>query len=203
MDAFQYDAYMFQDADDWSSEHRLAALLSAGEETGAELIGSQEIRVLCTEGEVVPFHYPFDVNAALRESPTAFPLLHPTSIVADPLVRRLGGFATGLRFAGDAEFLRRAHYVAHVRNMSQFSYFRRIRTNSLTTAPSTGMESPARQALMKQLHERARHNAQRDQAGQAPNLRPYRKGRPVRLDHVCGPPLRARVESASSRGGSR
>ncbi|HTN23136.1 MAG TPA: glycosyltransferase family 2 protein, partial [Solirubrobacteraceae bacterium] len=130
-----YDAYLFQDADDWSAPERLEKLLAAAEKTGAELIGTQELRVFCDEPEVAPIAWPLDVAGAFKARPTAFPLLHPTSLVSRDLVMALGGFASGLRFSGDAEFLRRAQHVAKVANVSEHLYFRRIRRNSLTTAP--------------------------------------------------------------------
>ena len=54
MDDTDYDAYLFQDADDWSAPERLERLLEGAESTGAELIGSQEVRVFCDEPEAVP-----------------------------------------------------------------------------------------------------------------------------------------------------
>ena len=54
MEDTDYDAYMFQDADDWSAPERLEKLLAGAESTGAELIGSQEVRVFCDEPEAVP-----------------------------------------------------------------------------------------------------------------------------------------------------
>ena len=112
MEDTHYDAYLFQDADDWSAPDRLELLLDAAERTGAELIGTQEVRVFCDEPEAVPIEWPLDVNACFAERPTAFPLLHPTSLVSRDAVMAVGGFATGLRFGGDAEFLRRVHHMA-------------------------------------------------------------------------------------------
>ncbi|MGH2841390.1 MAG: glycosyltransferase family 2 protein, partial [Solirubrobacteraceae bacterium] len=167
-----YDAYLFQDADDWSAPERLEKLLAAAEQTGAELIGTQEMRVFCDEPEVAPIPWPLDIEAAFRAKPTAFPLLHPTSLVSRDLVMALGGFASGLRFSGDAEFLRRARYVAKVANISEHLYFRRIRRNSLTTARATGLKSPERERVMELLWGRARSNAELAAAGQPPDLTP-------------------------------
>ena len=184
-----YDAYMFQDADDWSAPDRLEKLLAAGERTGAELLGTQEMRVFCDEPEVAPIKWPLDVHAMFAEKPTAFPLLHPTSIVTRDLVMELGGFASGLRFSGDAEFLRRAQYVARVLNIPDYLYFRRIRQNSLTTARATGLKSPERQRVMEMLWERARLNAERAATGEQPDLGPIESAPPVGLRRLAGPPL--------------
>ena len=193
-----YDGYLWQDADDWSMPERLELLLEAAERTGAELVGSQELRVLSLHGDAVPFTYPLDVNAALAEEPTSFPLLHPTSVVSRDLMVRVGGFATGLRFSGDSEFLRRAMHVARGVNVPEFCYARRIRAGSLTTAADTGMQSPERIVLMATLHARARANAELVARGQKPVLEPLAVAPPVRLAHVLGPPLRA-----SARRGKR
>ena len=72
-----YDAYMFQDADDWSAPDRLEKLLDGAAATGAELIGSQEMRVFCDEPEAVPIAWPLDGNAPFESAPTAFPLPAP------------------------------------------------------------------------------------------------------------------------------
>jgi glycosyltransferase involved in cell wall biosynthesis len=187
-----YDAYLFQDADDWSAPDRLEKLLAAGEKTGAELIGTQEIRVFCEEPEVTPIAWPLDVHKQFASKPTAFPLLHPTSIVTRDLVMTLGGFASGLRFSGDAELLRRAQHIARVVNIEDHCYYRRIRENSLTTARATGLRSPIRQQVMELLWDQARRNAAAVAAGQRPDLAPIRTAPPVRLRQLAGPALSGR-----------
>lgn len=188
IDATSYDAYLFQDADDWSAADRLEALLDEATRTGAELVGSHEVRLLVDEGDVVPVRYPTDVNAVLRDRPTAFPLLHPTSLIGRDLVRRLGGFATGMRFSGDAELLRRAGHVARVVNADHFGYFRRKRRGSLTHGSDTALGSPARQSVQDALARRALANAERVRAGRAPELRPWRAAPPAVLERLAGPP---------------
>lgn len=188
VDATSHDAYLFQDADDWSAPDRLEVLLATGEATGAELVGSHEVRVLADEGDVVEVRYPLDVNAALRERPASFPLLHPTSVVSGELLRRLGGFATGMRFSGDAELLRRAGHVARIVNADHAGYFRRKRRGSLTLGSDTALGSPARQAVQDVLAERALANAAQVAAGMDPELRPWRTAPPVALTHLAGPP---------------
>lgn len=182
-----YWAYLFQDADDWSSCDRLEELVYAALTTGAELVGTQELRVF-ESGGIVPVCYPLDVNQALSEKP-GHPLLHPTSLVTRDLVLRLGGFATGLRFSGDTEFLLRAALISRVVNISDFCYFRQHRSGSLTTDPATGLESLARQELLKQIKQQAIANRTALQQGQLPNLKPMKVGEPVCLVHLAGPQL--------------
>lgn len=202
IDSTAFDGYLFQDADDWSAIDRLEALLSTAAESGAELIGSHEVRVLVDEGDVLAVRYARDVNAALRANPTAFPLLHPTSLVGRSLVSRIGGFATGMRFSGDAEFLRRAAHVVRVVNADHFGYFRRKRSGSLTTDPATALESEARRDVQTTLAQRATANAQARERGKAPDLRPWRTAPPPVLRHVAGPPLDRR-RAARSRSRAR
>jgi hypothetical protein len=187
IDATRFDAYLFQDADDWSAPDRLQILLSEAAATGAELIGSHEVRVLVDQGDVIPVRYPLDVNAELRDRPTAFPLLHPTSLISRTLVCRLGGFATGMRFSGDAELLRRAGHVARIINADHFGYFRRKRQGSLTLGSDTALGSPARQEVQAALAERASENAEAVTTGGVPDLRPWRTAPPVVLSHLAGP----------------
>jgi len=188
----RYDAYLFQDADDWSTSDRLELLLDEAERTGAELIGSQELRVLCDSSEILPCRYPLDVNAALAVRP-AHPLLHPTSMIARDLVQRLGGFATGLRFGGDSELLLRAGYVARIVNVPSYCYFRRHRSGSLTTDPTTGLETPVRLELQKLLKERQMNNASAVLRGESPLLEPFASAAPAQLTHILGPELSRRL----------
>jgi glycosyltransferase involved in cell wall biosynthesis len=190
MNETTYDAYLFQDADDWSAADRLEALLREAERTGAEMVGGQEVRVRCMDGEILPFPRPLDANAALAEDPASFPVLHPTSLVSRDLVMRVGGFASGMRFGGDAEFLRRAACVARVVNAPHFGYFRRIRPGSLTMARDTGLRSAARRTLIQALRARALANAEAMKHGYPPDLTPYKTAGPVRLDHLAGPVLK-------------
>jgi hypothetical protein len=186
----RYDAYLFQDADDWSTSDRLELLLNEAERTGSELVGSQELRVLCDSREVLPCLYPLDVNAALAVRP-AHPLLHPTSMIARDLVQRLGGFATGLRFGGDSEFLLRAAYVARIVNIPSYCYFRRHRRGSLTTDLATGLDTPVRLELQKLLRERGLSNASAVARGESLLLEPYASAAPARLTYLLGPELRS------------
>ena len=183
-----YDAIFFQDADDWSCVDRLELSLAELERTGAEWIGTQEIR-LAESGLYQPASYPLDVNRASENGPQ-HPLLNPTSIVSRDLVQRLGGIATGLRFSGDTELLYRAVFDARIVNLPEFSFVHRKRANSMVSSPETGMQSRKRQDLLKLLHERADHNLAQQRAGRPLDLTPLSKAPPVTLTHVCGPKLR-------------
>lgn len=183
-----YDGYLFQDADDWSTYDRLEILLTEAERAGAELIGSQELRILYDETDPLPVCYPLDVNAAFRQHP-GFPLLHPTSLVSRDLVQRLGGFATGLRFGGDTEFLHRAAHVARIVNVPRYCYFRRVREGALTTASDTAIGSPARDELGNQLEEWILENNPYSARREADTLKPFAVAQAIHLTHMSGPRL--------------
>ncbi|KJH73375.1 glycosyltransferase family 2 protein [Aliterella atlantica] len=178
-----YDAYLFQDADDWSTCDRLEKLLQTAAHTGAELIGTQELRV--AKGQITPVCYPLDVNTALAEKP-GHALIHPSSLATRDLFMRLGGFATGLKFGGDTEFLLRARFAAKIVNIPDYCYFRSKRTGSLTTAIATGLDSPARLQLLKTLKNRALANNTLVKAGQNPCLVPLVKANPIELKYIAG-----------------
>ncbi len=183
-----YTAYLFQDADDWSSCDRLETLLKTARTNSAELVGSQEIRVIEPALRLQSVGYPLDTNEALRRSP-GHALLHPTSLVTRSLVQRLGGFATGLMFGGDTEFLLRAHWIARVVNSSRYGYFRRKRPDSLTTAVATGLGSVAREALTCEM-KRVEGDRRRAFLQQQPlNLKPLKLAPPIALTHLWGPSL--------------
>jgi hypothetical protein len=187
IDATAFDAYLFQDADDWSAPDRLEVLLTTAEEAGAELVGSHEVRVLVDQADMQPWRYPLDVNAALADRPASYPLLHPTSLVSRDLVTRLGGFATGMRFSGDAEFLRRAGHVARVVNADHIGYFRRKRGGSLTTSTETGFGSPARQRWRAPARTTRPAPAAAVASGGSPDLSPWQEAASPSLRLSAGP----------------
>ena len=196
-----YDAYLQQDADDWSSPDRLALLLAEAERTGAELLGTYSLNVGSDgaqhSGELRC--HPVDVNAAYRQLPDGWFLTWGTSIVTRDLVMRIGGLATGLRVAADTDFVRRAHHAARIVNVPRCCYYRRWRPDALTSAPDTGHGSPLRNAERTQSRARAVENAGAVAAGRRPNLSPMAVAPPIELRHILGPPLRGGVAGSTTR----
>lgn len=188
IDQTDFDAVMFQDADDWSARERLALLLAEAERTGAALVGCQEIRVDEINGKCHAVCYPLDVTGAATKG-IGHALLHPTSLLSTRLLKRLGGFATGLRFGADSEFFLRAAFVATIANVPEAAYFRRIRQASLTTAADTGDNSPARKSLIKAIWEKAVINSELRAQGQILDLKPMSLREQVALSHISGPAL--------------
>jgi glycosyltransferase involved in cell wall biosynthesis len=186
-----YDGYLLQDADDWSSNSRLELLLNEAQRTGADIVASQEIRFYWDREQVVPVTYPADVNAMLEQNKVCDPLLHPACLFSRDILRRLNGFATGLRFAGDTEFLLRARYAAKMVNVPFYCYFKRKRAGSLTMSPETGIRSPARTELVQKLIVRGTANAEAKANGRMPDLMPSPVAGPVQLIHVTGPSPKA------------
>jgi glycosyltransferase involved in cell wall biosynthesis len=198
IDDTAYDWYLLQDADDWSAPERLERLLAAAGRTGAELVGSDYL-MFCTDELATLLHpFPLDANAALAAAPTCHAVQHPTALVRRDLVVRLGGFASGMRFSGDDEFLRRAAHAATVVNVPRVLYFRRHRSGSLTTSSATGHGSASRRRVLEALAARARANAAAVARGEAPVLAPFATAAPIALDHLCGPDPHARSLSRGS-----
>jgi len=190
VDSTDYDAYMFQDADDWSTSNRLQITLTEAERSQAEMVGSQVHDVFCDIKPERAVEYQWDVRAAVLANPTIHPILLPTSIVSRSLIRRVGGFATGLRFGGDSEFIRRAVFAGKIVNVPQKCYHRRIHPASATRRPDTGFGSPLRNSLAVRLQSRARSNVAKVIAGQEPDLYPLEIAPPIELTPLIGPPIR-------------
>jgi glycosyltransferase involved in cell wall biosynthesis len=188
--ATTYDAYCFQDADDWSMPARVERQLLEAERTGAEFVGCQGLRLISGEAEVVPLMHPLDVNATLETMPTRHVIMHPSSIVTRDLVMRAGGYAMGLRFGGDTEFEHRAVHVGRILNIPDFLYVVRNRPESLTSSAATGLESPERKLLRMDEHQRVQENLALIADGGAPNLEPLRTAEPTGISHLAGPRLR-------------
>lgn len=182
-----YDGYLFQDADDWSAHDRLEMLLRAAARSGADLVGCQELRWQLGRPAVCCL-FPADANRALAAAPV-HALLHPTSLVSRAFVQRAGGYATGLRFFGDAEFLWRAHHRGTIRNIPHVSYFRQARLDSLTGSPETGHDSPARRRIKAGCKRRFWEARRLLERSEIPPSIPYRAAPPIRLRHVAGPRL--------------
>lgn len=137
---------MFQDSDDLPLRGRRDRLVGTLAASGADMVGSHELRADELRDEVVLFRFPLDVNEATRAA-VGHALYHPTSVVRVDAVRRAGGFSTVRRFASDLQFLLRAHFTMVVRNCDGFHYLRRKRPGTLTTAPETALGTPVRAEL--------------------------------------------------------
>lgn len=180
-----FDAYLFQDADDWSSLDRLECLLKEAERTGAEWIGTQELMYF--EDSLHALRYPLVFEKATAS--IRYPYCYPSSLISRDFLNRLGGFASGLRFSGDYELYTRAIYAGKVANIDRYAYFRRIRGNSLVTSAETGLSSPARKEVDTEIEKKRLENEARISKGIAPLLEPLKKAEPLRFEHLAGPPL--------------
>lgn len=188
IDCTDFDGYLFQDADDWSSSDRLQLLLQEAERTGSQMIGSQEVRIVTTDKETYlqPVLYPLNASDSYRLTQSNS-LLHPASLVSRNFLQRLHGFSTGLRFGADEEFLQRAACVGTIRNVPSFCYFRRKRANSLTTSPDTGINSVARNQLIEILSKRSAVHKKKILLNEAIDVDPYLRVDPPHLVHISGP----------------
>jgi hypothetical protein len=134
---------VFQDSDDAPTLSRRRVLLSEMLESGADLIGSHELRLNEIERRVVAVRYPLNASAALAAG-SGHALLLSASAIRSDTIQSAGGFSTIRTFNSDTEFVYRAFFSSRIRNVDEFLYIRRIRAGSLTTAPETGHHSAAR-----------------------------------------------------------
>jgi hypothetical protein len=191
-----FDAICFLDSDDWCAEDRLEHQLCMAELHCADLLGSQEVRFDESTGQFSAAHYPANVNAALQLR-ASYSLLHPSSIISRHLIVRLGGFS-GMRFSGDLELLHRAVFAGRVINTDGFSYFRRVRRDSLTSASETGLHTDARRAIETEVVKRWKLNIERSKSGETCDLTPLWPCKGVQLDHLIGPKLGTRNKAFGS-----
>ncbi|MCO5222166.1 MAG: sulfotransferase [Thermomicrobiales bacterium] len=189
IDNTDYDAYLFEDSDDWSAPNRLEVLLDLATRTGKELIGSQGHRLIVNENEVVLYQHPLNPELTFQTTPKSKPVHHPTSLVTRDLIQRTGGFATGLPFSGDTEFLRRAATIGPIANTAEFIYVYRTRSDSLTGSEETGIHTAIRRDLWAIQHPRAQWIADRANADLGPILAPMAVTSPAVLTHLAGPAL--------------
>lgn len=187
IDRTDFDAYCFLDADDWCAEDRIEWTLLQAEASGAEMIGCQELSYVESRRQFVGSCYGQDVTFGMLAAPS-YSLLHPSSIVSRALLTRIGGFA-GLPFGADFELQSRAVFAGRVLNTDRFSYFRRIREGSLTTAPATGLQSEARRRLHAAIVGRWRQNIEARRSGAPLDLSPLQPPKGVTLTHLRGPRL--------------
>lgn len=173
-----YDAFLLQDADDWSSANRLELMLQAAGETGAAVVSTQELRLFENLCDAAIRLYPADVNAALARQ-IAHYVCHGASLVSRAGAKRVGGLDPSLRVTADTDFILRLFRVASIVNVPDIHYYRRIRPDSRTTALSTGQGSALRDFERELIYRRAR--------GETHTV--IRDAKPVSFQHLLGPKL--------------
>ncbi len=140
------DYLAFQDSDDYSTVDRIARQLHYAAGTQAEIVGCHELRLDTLAREVKAIRFPLDVNASLQQW-KHFAQLFPTTLVSRSWFQRVGGLSTFERFGLDFQFLLRSHFNARILNLDEFCYVRRLRAESLTTSPATGLNCDRRVRL--------------------------------------------------------
>jgi glycosyltransferase involved in cell wall biosynthesis len=145
--------FAVQDADDWSTPHRVETLLQLLERDGS--------------------HYAFSTLAQFHNRPNGAvvvdrplgaqpPDTSPGAELANRLfhhgvyrteaVRNLGGYFAGFRFGYDMLLTNLLLLVGSVSWTPEALYWRRLRPDSLTRAPSTGMRSAIRRQLRTEMN---------------------------------------------------
>jgi len=191
VDTTNYNAYLQQDADDWSSKERLALSLDLAAMTGAGIIGTHQVNIGQREGGLHQelIEHPEDAGRAYRENAAGWYMTWGTTLCSRDLFRDLGGLATGLRLEADSDFFRRACFISKMLNVPEFCYFRRLRPQSLTQGKATGHQSAERLREREQSFMQLRANVEALKRGDPIDLQPLSRIPAVRLKHEAGPLL--------------
>lgn len=187
-----YDAYLQQDADDWSTPNRLALSLELAEKTGADIVGTQLIDFCELEEYILHdlIEHPENATLAYRKDVGGWYMSWGATLCSRELFLRLEGLATGLRLEGDSDFLRRACFIAKMFNVPEACYYRRLRPQSMTLDEMTGHQSPQRLNERDQSMKQIAINAELFKQGKPFDLRPISLAPPIALSHAAGPSLR-------------
>jgi hypothetical protein len=186
--ATDYEAYMVQDADDWSSHDRLELSLRGAEQTGADMVGTHEFRVHLPKQALELCVYPPDVNHAMSQR-ICHHLLHGASFISRALAVKIGGLDEQLKLCADIDFCARAWHAGRIINLSSFCFFRRVRVGSLTRHVKTGYQSATRIIEDKVTSIRGSRNLELARAGRTPNVVVQQK-EPIGFLYHQGPRLR-------------
>jgi hypothetical protein len=193
--ATDYDGYMVQDADDWSTHDRLEVSLRGAEQSGADMVGTQEFRIDHSAERIDLGLYPPDVNECMMNGPQLY-LLHGSCLISRALAMRAGGLDENLRLVADSDFLFRAWHAGRLVNVPLFTTFHRIRADSLTSHAVTGHASPARLLEERYIKVRATKHLAATRAGGVPDVR-VKLTKPLRFEHLLGPVLTMQSDSTA------
>jgi len=191
IEATSYDAYLQQDADDWSSKERLALSLDLAGRTGAGIIGTHLVNIGQNGADLHQelIEHPEDAGSAYRNDAGGWYMTWGTTLCSRALFQDIGGLATGLRLEADSDFFRRACFISKMMNVPEFCYFRRLRPQSLTQGEATGHQSNQRLQEREQSFMQLRANVEALSRGNPIDLRPVSCIPPVALERITGPML--------------
>jgi len=186
-----YDFIMLHDADDWSHPRRLELLLECALTEGADIVGCQMESIVEDDAlSTSDIQVPTDPKAALLMNPLCHTLYLSSALVRSAFARELGGLSTGFRFGADSEFVRRAVYGGKVLNLEHSLYYRRVHGASLTQSATSGFGSKPRIEVQQLVQSAAIRIADEVKSNIQPDLKPIKRGKMARLQHVQGPRLK-------------
>jgi glycosyltransferase involved in cell wall biosynthesis len=145
--------FLIQDADDWSEPDRISVLLRQLREDGADGVVSSLYRHRLDNGKTI---------AERKESYTALNrpltrrLQHRAShagLFRSETLRKIGGYYGGFRIGYDTQIMSFLLMVGRISYVDRPLYNRLIRPGSLTRSRATGLRSPTRNRVHRQLQE--------------------------------------------------
>lgn len=149
----------FQDADDISLPGRFRHQVTALAAGRADLVGCHIEHIDAAGRPIGRRRMPRNGNLLLRLGRSTV-VHHPASVARRELLCRLGGFDGTATLGADTDLHLRAARLFRLRNVARFLYRYRIWPGSLTQAPQTGFDSPARLAYTEVIRERERRRRQ-------------------------------------------
>jgi glycosyltransferase involved in cell wall biosynthesis len=145
--------FLIQDADDWSEVDRISVLLSRLKEDGADGVVSSLYRHRLDNGRTIAQRK--ESYAALNR-PLTERLQHRAShagLFRSESLRKIGGYYGGFRIGYDTQIISLLLMVGRISYVDRPLYNRLIRPDSLTRSRATGLRSPARNRVHRQLQE--------------------------------------------------
>jgi glycosyltransferase involved in cell wall biosynthesis len=145
--------FLIQDADDWSEPDRISVLLSQLREDGADGAVSSLYRHRFDNGRTIAERK--ESYAALNR-PLTENLRHRAShagLFRSESLKRIGGYYGGFRIGYDTQIMSLLLMVGRISYVDRPLYNRLVRPDSLTGSRATGLKSPARNQVHRQLQE--------------------------------------------------
>jgi hypothetical protein len=154
LEATSDNLFLVQDADDWSVPHRVTHLKHLMEADRADYAFSTLAQFTDRDGGAIVINRPiFSECRDFRPSSEFKSRIPHHGLFRVSALRKLGGYFGGFKFGYD-EFITNVLLLSGTVSWShEHLYWRRLRHDSLTRGPETGMASSVRTAIRARLRD--------------------------------------------------